>query len=453
MNFIYSFFNQPAIIIGLIAFIGLIALKKPADKILTGTFKTVIGFVILSSGGGIISGALEKLSPAFESAFNVHGVIPSNEAVIGVAENLFGSEMALIMALGFVGNILIARFSKFKYIFLSGHHVLFMSALLSAVLSAVGFEGTELVIVGSLLLGCLMTISPAIVQPFYRKVTGNDEIAMGHFNGLSYAVSTSLGKLFGNKDKSTEDIEVPKQLSFFRDNTISTVIVMTILYVATYLLADHSVVIELSGGDNIIIFAIMQAITFTAGFVIVLQGVRMILAEIVPAFKGISEKLVPNAIPALDVPVLFPYAPNAVLIGFVSSVIGGFLTFLILPLTGLPIIIPNLVNLFFIGAGVGVLANATGGLRGTIIGGLFNGALLTFLPAFMLPLLGQLGFADSTFGDTDFAVTGIVVGRIGEYLGKNGIYALIAILFLGLIVGSLLKSRKISIEESSKGIS
>ncbi|WP_461211757.1 PTS ascorbate transporter subunit IIC [Enterococcus sp. JNUCC 77] len=442
MNFIYSFFNQPAIIIGLIAFIGLVALKKPAGKILTGTFKTIIGFVILSSGGGIISGALEKLSPAFESAFNVHGVIPSNEAVIGVAENLFGSEMALIMAFGFLCNILIARFSKFKYIFLSGHHVLFMSALLSAVLSAIGFKGTELVIVGTLLIGSLMTISPAVVQPFYRKVTGNDEIAMGHFNGLSYAISSSLGRLLGNKDKSTEDIKIPSQLSFFRDNTISTVIIMTILYVVTFLVADHSVTIELSGGDNIVMFAIMQAVTFTAGFVIVLQGVRMMLAEIVPAFKGISEKIVPNAIPALDVPVLFPYAPNAVLIGFVSSVVGGFLTFLILPFTNLPIIIPNLVNLFFIGAGVGVLSNAVGGLRGTIIGGLFNGGLLTFLPAFMLPLLGQLGFADSTFGDTDFSVTGIVVGRTGEYFGKNGVYALIALLYLGLIIGSIWKIKK-----------
>ena len=293
--------------------------------------------------------------------------------------------------------------------------------MLSAVLSAIGFKGTELVIVGTLLIGSLMTISPAVVQPFYRKVTGNDELAMGHFNGLSYAISSSLGRLLGNKDKSTEDIKIPSQLSFFRDNTISTVIIMTILYVVTFLVADHSVTIELSGGDNIVMFAIMQAVTFTAGFVIVLQGVRMMLAEIVPAFKGISEKIVPNAIPALDVPVLFPYAPNAVLIGFVSSVVGGFLTFLILPFTNLPIIIPNLVNLFFIGAGVGVLSNAVGGLRGTIIGGLFNGGLLTFLPAFMLPLLGQLGFADSTFGDTDFSVTGIVVGRTGEYFGINGV--------------------------------
>lgn len=43
MNFIYSFFNQPSIIIGLITMIGLIALRKPISDILSGTFKTILG--------------------------------------------------------------------------------------------------------------------------------------------------------------------------------------------------------------------------------------------------------------------------------------------------------------------------------------------------------------------------------------------------------------------------
>lgn len=450
MNFIFSFFNQPAIIIGLIAFIGLITLHKPVEKVLTGTFKTVIGFVILSQGGNIISSALNNLSPAFESAFHVQGVIPSNEAVIGTAQKLFGPEMALIMAFGFLCNILIARFTKFKYIFLSGHHILFMSALLSAVLSTLGFKGTELVIVGSLLLGAVMTLSPAVTQPFYRKVTGNDNVAMGHFNGISYCLSPMISKLVGNKEHSTESIKVPKRLSFFKDNTISTVLVMLILYVVTYVMAKQSVVLKLSGGDNIVMFAIMQAIIFTAGFVIVLQGVRMMLAEIVPAFKGISEKIVPDATPALDVPVLFPYAPNAVLIGFISSTVGGLIVFALLPFTSLPIIIPGLINLFFVGAGVGVLSNAVGGIRGTIIGGIFNGALITFLPALMLPVLGKLGFANSTFGDADFAVVGIVVGHIGESFGKIGVYALIGILALIFIIGSVIKTKRMAIKASSE---
>ncbi|MEA7520242.1 hypothetical protein ONQ60_26085, partial [Salmonella enterica subsp. enterica serovar Virginia] len=41
-----------------------------------------------------------------------------------------------------------------------------------------------------------------------------------------------------------------------------------------------------------LVYAIIMAITFAAGVFIILQGVRLILAEIVPAFTGFSEKLV-----------------------------------------------------------------------------------------------------------------------------------------------------------------
>lgn len=430
LNFIYSFFNQPAIIIGLMALIGLIAQKATFSKILTGTTKTIIGFLIMSLGGGIISGSLETLSPAFENAFNVQGVIPNNEAVIGVAQNLLGTEMTIIMGLGFVFNILIARVTKYKYIFLTGHHVLFMSALITAVLGTAGFSGLELILIGSFLLGSTMVLSPAIVQPFYRKVTGSDDIAMGHYNAISYSLTALIAKWVGNKENSTEDIDVPDKFGFFRDSTITTAIVMVAIYLVVFLAADATLMSELASGDNIVMYAIVQGLTFTAGFVIVLQGVRMMLAEIIPAFQGISERIVPDATPALDVPAIFPYGQNAVIIGFFAALAGGFVTFLLLPMTNLPLIIPGLIPLFFVGAGSGVLNNAQGGLRGTIIGGFIQGVSLILLPAFMLPLLGELGFSNTTFGDTDFATVGIILGYVSQLFSKVGIYGLVAILLV-----------------------
>ncbi|MDR4410710.1 PTS ascorbate transporter subunit IIC, partial [Bacillus anthracis] len=98
------------------------------------------------------------------------------------------------------------------------------------------------------------------------------------------------------------------------------------------------------------VYAIIMAITFAAGVFIILQGVRLILAEIVPAFTGLSEKLVPNARPALDCPVVYPYAPNAVRIGFLFSVRGGLVGLFLLGQMKLVLSLPGVVPHFFTGA-------------------------------------------------------------------------------------------------------
>ena len=64
-----------------------------------------------------------------------------------------------------------------------------------------------------------------------------------------------------------------------------------------------------------------KGLSFAGGVYIILSGVRLIIGEIVPAFRGIAEKIVPNAKPAIDCPVVFPYAPNAVLMGFLCIIL------------------------------------------------------------------------------------------------------------------------------------
>jgi len=122
---------------------------------------------------------------------------------------------------------------------------------------------------------------------------------------------------------------------------------MSIIFLITCLFAGNYLVKELSGGKNWFMFSLMQSIIFAAGVYIILQGVQMVIAEIVPAFKGISEKLVPNAKPALDCPVVFPYAPNAVLVGFLSSFAVGILVMFTLYLMNMIVIIPGVVSHFF----------------------------------------------------------------------------------------------------------
>ena len=404
--------SEPAVLVGLIALIGLIAQKKPVTECIKGTVKTIMGFVILGAGASLVVSSLGDFANIFQHAFGIQGVVPNNEAIVSVAEKSFEKEMAMIMFFAMVINIMIARFTPWKFIFLTGHHTLFMSMMVAVILATAGMTGITLIAVGSLVVGVAMVFFPAIAHPYMKKVTGSDDVAIGHFSTLSYVLAGFIGSKFGNKEHSTEDMNVPKSLLFLRDTPVAISFTMSIIFLVTCLFAGADAVKELSGGKNWFMFSIMQSITFAAGVYIILQGVRMVIAEIVPAFKGISDKLVPNARPALDCPVVFPYAPNAVLVGFLSSFAAGLIGMFTLYLLNMIVIIPGVVPHFFVGAAAGVFGNATGGRRGAILGAFAQGLLITFLPVFLLPVLGDIGFANTTFSDADFGALGILLGII-----------------------------------------
>ncbi|MED5243307.1 PTS ascorbate transporter subunit IIC [Priestia sp. LL-8] len=405
--------GTPAILVGLFALIGLLLQKKKSADIVSGTLKTIMGFLILGAGANILIASLEAFGKMFNKAFSVEGIIPNNEAIVAVAQQTFGTETAMIMLLGMIVNIVIARITKFKYIFLTGHHTMFMACLIAAILSTGGLTGASLIFIGALLLGILMVLFPALLQPYVREITGSNDIAVGHFGSLGYLVAGFVGKRVGNREKTTEEIKVPQSLGFLRDTSVSVSLTMTVLFIVVALFAGPSFIeTKLSGGQNFIVYSLIQAITFAAGVYVVLAGVRMLLAEIVPAFKGIADKVVPNAIPALDCPTVFPFAPNAVVIGFFSSFIAGLISMFFLPLFGLSIIVPGLVPHFFTGAAAGVFGNATGGRRGAVVGSFANGILISFLPAILLPVLASLGFKGTTFGDSDFSAVGILLSML-----------------------------------------
>lgn len=450
MNGVLIFFqnilSEPAFLMGLIAFFGLLALKTPGHKVLTGTLGPILGYLMLAAGAGVIQANLAPLATLIEQGFGITGVVPNNEAVTSVAQKILGVETMSILIVGLLLNLFFARFTRFKYIFLTGHHSFFMACLLSAVLGAIGFEGVALVLLGGFFLGAWSAISPAIGQKYTLKVTDGDEIAMGHFGSLGYYLAAWIGTKVGKDSRSTEELQISDKWSFLRNTTISTGIVMVIFYiigVVACLIRNPQAVEELANGKNPLIFAIISGLTFAVGVSVVYAGVRMILADLIPAFQGIATKLIPNAVPAVDCAVFFPYAPTAVIIGFAFSFLGGLVGMFVLGALGGVLIIPGMVPHFFCGATAGIFGNATGGRKGAILGSFVNGLFLAFLPATLLPVLGKLGFANTTFGDFDFGLIGILLGRTGESAGAIGIYIIAAVLAVVLVLPSVFtKSRE-----------
>ena len=413
LNFIvYDLLGTSSILVGFIAMFGLILQKKKWDKVVIGTIKTIVGFIIFSAGSSLATSSLNSFQTLFTKAFNLEGVLPLAEAVTALAQNKFGPIVALIMVTGFIANLIIARLTPFKYIFLTGQHNLYLAALLTVIFKANGVSDGLTIGLGAIILGASAALFPAIAQRGMKKITGENEIAMGHYVTLAYALSSFIGSKVGKPEDSTEKLKLPSWLIIFKDYVVSVALSVAVFYYISAFMAGKAEVEALSGNVSWILFPFLQSLSFAASLFIIITGVRMVLGEIVSAFVGISEKLIPNAKPALDCPVVFQYAPTATVIGFLSAYIGGLLCIPVFIALKTPVIIPVAVPYFFIGATAGVFGNATGGWKGAIAGGFITGILIAVGPALIYPIMSSIGLTGTSFPETDFVSVGLILNAI-----------------------------------------
>lgn len=111
LNLFVSIVSQPSILVSLIALLGLVLQKKKFSEVIQGTIKTFVGFLVLIGGAGLISNSLTPFASMFQTALHTQGVVPSNEAVVAIALQQYGTPTALIMLVGMIVNILLARFT------------------------------------------------------------------------------------------------------------------------------------------------------------------------------------------------------------------------------------------------------------------------------------------------------------------------------------------------------
>lgn len=417
--FATNVFGTPAILLGFIVFLGLLLQKKNTSQVISGTFKAIIGFLIINAGAAVIVGALNIFEPMWKEVFNLKtsslGKFMGQEGF----NAKYGSAVTLAMTLGFLINVLLARFTRFKYIYLTGHMMFWTTTIFAGVIvNAVGdVSYGKLVIFLAIFMGIYWTFQPAIVQPFMRKITGHNNIALGHTSASVALLSALAGKYFGNKENDSEKIKLPKGLEFLRDSNVITALTMGILFlvgaifISTKGTPGAEELIAGAGDQNFIIYSIIQSFTFAGGIAIVLLGVRMFIGEMVPAFNGIATRLVPGAIPALDAPVVFPYAPNAVILGFLGSFIGALIWLVVLGNTVSYVFVPTMIVLFFHGATAGVFGNATGGVRGAIMGGFITSTVVAWGQYFMVKVLISSTIPDTAMwaADNDMFILGPIV--------------------------------------------
>ena len=329
LNFFLELLQTPAVILAVVALIGLLAL----------------GYLVLSAGSSLLVTEILPFVGLFQEVFHLSGFATGSEIIVGAIQKsvpVIASTSAIIMGVGFLVNIVLARVTPLKYIFLTGHMMWISSVAVAFSLTTLG------------------TVSSAYV-----------------------------GKLVGRNSKSAEDMKLPEGLKFFKDTSMSIAIVMFIFYMIVVIMAGPEAVGAYSGGTNYIIFGLLKALGFTAGVLVLLQGVRMLLGELVPAFKGISDKLVPNAVPALDVPALFGFAPNSLMLGFIFATLGMIVAMFISSALFGAVPLVSIIGAFFTGGVAGIMGNALGGRIGAMVSGFVYGVELILFSGFTYMLFGR----------------------------------------------------------------
>ncbi len=406
--FASNIFNEVAILIALVVLAGLWLQKKPVEEIVAGTLRAAIGIYALFAGIGVFVAGLSAFQAIVASAFDLKP--PAATANMDDFLQTQGSTIAMVITVGFLLHMLVVRLLKLTYVYLTGHLMFWMSFVVVASLVTAFGEKSQLtlVLVGAAIMAAYWTLQPMYIASQMKRVIGSDDFGFGHTSSSVAYIAAKAGPFVGDPEKDdSEKVRLPKRLSFFKDVNVSTALVISVVMLVAMAFADakvRSAQVAGSGSSasNPWVWGLVMSLKFAAGIAILLFGVRMFLAEIVPAFKGISDRVIPNARPALDVPTVFPYAPTAVMIGFLSAT-GVFLVLMgVFAAIGWIVIVPPMIQLFFPGGGAGVFGNKFGGWKGAVLGGGVCGLFLAVGQAVTWTLLSHTAPQLATIADPDW---------------------------------------------------
>lgn len=442
--------GQIELVMGIIVFIGLLLQKKKPIDILIGTVKAILGVMILKQGSTLLQGAYRPVMEMVKATFNISGVVTENyssmAAVNTAIPDLVGAAPT-IMILGFLLNLLLVKFGPLKTVWLTAHTMFGLSILTVWMMHwFFGITGGTAILIGALFMGIFMTVMPSWSYKYSKPFIGNS-YAIGHVSGTASIISSHVGRLIGKWDKknpkffdeSEEDENATSKFSslhrLFSDSNVITFVLMTIVLGFGAFLAGKEQILVHAGTTNWIVYALELGGSFTVGIFILMTGVRMMIAELVPAFRGIADKVVPGAVPAVDMAVVMPLAPFASVLGFIGAFLGEFIGFFILLALGSPILlIPGIIATFFDGGVAGVFGFKYGGRKAAFISGLVVG---------LVQILGGLfftkwtGFAElgATWGNTDFGSTMMILSGIMKVLPSEWLF--VALMIVIYVIAAL----------------
>lgn len=413
-----NLFSQTALFLGLIVAVGLMLQKKSIGDILKGFISATLGYYIFNTGAGSIGGLAMVMGNLLRPTLHVEaGVNPfSSQTFIGLgyAIEYIAPRVTICFITTWTVHLLLVKFIKpLKVVYLTMLNILsFTATFYMFFYTIMGYEGIVLDILAG---GCTLlyiTLTPMLVYRDCMDVTGGG-FALGHFNQLGAWIAGPIAPFFGNPEKeNAESMSLPGWLRSISDGGLSIAVSLPVAYIfvwAVVVLVGSEEAIELlrqnAGSTNTFLYMVLTALQLAAAIYILLYGLRMFLGELLPAFQGISEKFIPDAIPGIDTVAFYAVSPNAVVITMIAYMAGAVLTTIVCMIVHTPVlVIFQLASAFSESCAIGAIANRRGGWKACIAAGLLEGIIATVAAGFFASGLGILdqGIAQANFDSCAF---------------------------------------------------
>lgn len=390
-----DFLTEPVILIGLLICVGYILNKEKIVKIITGTISAMVGIQMVIFGGTQFTNIFKPITTAVANSFGIHGYIMDSYAMKATTQEALGNAFGLVgyvFLIAFVVNLLLVwlgKYTKAKGVFLTGNAgIAHSQAVLWLVIATLGITHTSAVLISGVLVGVYWAYSTTLAYKTMEDVTDGAGFTVGHNQQIGIWFFGKIARFFGNPEQNAEHLKLPGWLSIFNNNVASVAIIMALFIGAFMSPLGIDGIQKLAGKTHWINYIILTGINFSMDMVILLTGVRMMCGELTGAFKGIQERLVPNAVPAIDVAAMLPFSPNAATLGFIFTTVGTILAMGGLLLSHATImVLPGFTPLFFSGGPIGIVANKYGGVKSIIICSILLGIIQTLGTVWAIDLM------------------------------------------------------------------
>ncbi|MGL6167236.1 MAG: PTS ascorbate transporter subunit IIC [Fusobacteriaceae bacterium] len=458
--FVNNILTKPEFFVGILVFIGYLLLKKPFYQAFSGFIKATVGYMILNVGAGGLVSTFRPILAGLNDRFGLNaavidpyfGLNAVNSALDSIGVTSSWTMIALLI--GFTLNIVLVLFRKYtkiRTLFITGH-IMVQQATTATWIIFYAFpqyrNATGAVMIG-IFVGTYWAVSTNLTVAATQRLTDGAGFVIGHQQMFAIWATDKIAPKIGDSSKKLDDLKLPEWLSIFHDNIVATGTLM-IIFFGTILgilgeeymrIADAS---NFGASLNFVTYIVSKSLYFSVYLAVLMTGVRMFVSELTESFQGISNRILPGVMPAVDCAAAYGFgSQNAVLFGFLLGAVGQFVAIAGLLIFKSPIlIITGFVPVFFDNATIAIFAEKRGGVKAAIILPFISGILQVLLGAVAVAVFKLQGFG-GWHGNIDQSTVWLAQGFIMKNFGLIGFVVAI----LGMLAIPLIQYRKVNNHE------